>query len=333
MPKTAAEWQQMNDPVIAEFRAKGGRTSRKYPVILVTTTGARTGKERVSPLNFSIDGDRLVVIASKGGSPTHPSWYLNLVANPEVTIEHGGEIFRARASTATEPERTRLFDQQAAEMPFFDGYRKRVHTPRNPGRRVRADRSREGLTQAVSKDDPVAAVNAYLAAQPADVRAALEDLRRVIRAAAPHATELISYQVPAFRDRYMLVSYGATRSHCSFFVMSTAVMEAHAAELAGYDLGKGTIRFTPSKPLPAALVTKLVKARVAENERREQPLRSAAPNSLSYARQDDTRRKLTSDSRVSRATGRRFVRGRRVSRPYTPRRAAPRQPYARSSVI
>ncbi len=126
MPRTTADWKRMNDPVIAEFRATHGKTSRKYPVILLTTTGARSGKPRVTPLNFSVDGDRLVVIASKGGSPTHPAWYLNLVANPIVTIEHDGETFQARASTAEEPERTRLFDQQAAVMSFFDGYRKRV---------------------------------------------------------------------------------------------------------------------------------------------------------------------------------------------------------------
>jgi deazaflavin-dependent oxidoreductase (nitroreductase family) len=126
MTKTTAEWQAMNDPVIAEFRVRRGQTSRKYPVILVTTTGAKSGEPRITPLNFIEDGDRLAVIASKGGSPTHPAWYLNLVANPEVTIEHGGETFRARASTAVEPERTRLFDKQAAAMPFFDAYRRQV---------------------------------------------------------------------------------------------------------------------------------------------------------------------------------------------------------------
>lgn len=116
----------MNDPVIAEFRARRGQTSRKFPVILLTTTGRRSGAPRLTPLNFSIDGDRLVVIASKGGSPDHPAWFLNLEADPVVTIEHGGETFRARASVAAEPERTRLYDAQAHLMPFFDGYRKRV---------------------------------------------------------------------------------------------------------------------------------------------------------------------------------------------------------------
>jgi deazaflavin-dependent oxidoreductase (nitroreductase family) len=117
----------MNEPVIAAFRSNGGRVKgRKHPVILLTTIGARTGLPRVTPLNFSIDGGRLVVIASSGGAARHPDWYRNLVANPVVTIEHGEETFSAKASTATEPERTRLFDEQAALMPFFDGYRKRV---------------------------------------------------------------------------------------------------------------------------------------------------------------------------------------------------------------
>jgi deazaflavin-dependent oxidoreductase (nitroreductase family) len=124
---TAAEWQRMNAPVIAEFRANGGQVpSRRWPVLLLTTIGAKSGRPHVTPLNYSADGDRLVVIASKGGSPAHPDWYRNLVANPEVTIELGGETFRARASTAAEPERTRLFDQQAARMPFFDAYRQQV---------------------------------------------------------------------------------------------------------------------------------------------------------------------------------------------------------------
>jgi len=101
-------------------------------VILLTTIGARTGQPRITPLNFSNDGDRLVVIASKGGSATHPGWYLNLLAEPEVTIELGSETFRALAKTAEEPERTRLFDQQVAQMPFFDSYRKRVKARQIP---------------------------------------------------------------------------------------------------------------------------------------------------------------------------------------------------------
>lgn len=131
--RTPEDWHRMNGPVIAAFRENGGTVpGRQWPVILLTTTGAKSGLPRVTPLNFSVDGDRLVVIGSKGGSPTHPDWYRNLVANPEVTIEHAGETFRARAYTAEEPERTRLFDQQAAIMPFFDAYRKQVEARQIP---------------------------------------------------------------------------------------------------------------------------------------------------------------------------------------------------------
>src|SRR5215470_895169 len=114
MPKTAAEWHAENETVIHDFRASNGRTKRKNPVILVTTTGAKSGEPRVVPLNFSTDGDHLVVIASAGGASQHPAWYRNIVAHPVVTIEHGSETFQARATTAREPERTRLFDQQVA---------------------------------------------------------------------------------------------------------------------------------------------------------------------------------------------------------------------------
>jgi deazaflavin-dependent oxidoreductase (nitroreductase family) len=131
--RKASEWQQMNEAVIAEFRANGGQVSgRRWPVLLLTTTGARSGRPHVTPLNYTTDGDRLVVIASKGGSPTHPDWYHNLVAHPEVTIEVGAETFRARATPAQEPERTRLFDQQAAQQPFFDRYRQQVATRQIP---------------------------------------------------------------------------------------------------------------------------------------------------------------------------------------------------------
>jgi len=123
---SASDWRRTNKPVIEEFRANKGRVIRKWPVILLTTIGAKTGREHVTPLNFSRDGDDLVVIASKGGSATHPDWYLNLVANPEVTIEDGAEKFRARAKVAREPRRTRLYDAQAKVMTFFEGYRKRV---------------------------------------------------------------------------------------------------------------------------------------------------------------------------------------------------------------
>ena len=108
-------------------------------------------------------------------------------------------------------------------------------------------------------------VDDYLANVPQDARAALEELRATIRKAAPTATEGFSYGIPAFRlEGRPLVSYAALKNHCSFFPMSPSVIEAHREELEPYDTAKGTIRFTPDRPIPAALVRKLVKARVDE---------------------------------------------------------------------
>jgi uncharacterized protein YdhG (YjbR/CyaY superfamily) len=104
-----------------------------------------------------------------------------------------------------------------------------------------------------------------LAALPSDQREALHALRATITAAAPEAIEAISYGLPAFRYRRRpLVSYGAAAKHCAFYVMSPAAMDAHAGLLAPYDTSKGTIRFTPDRPLPAELVATLVRARMAE---------------------------------------------------------------------
>lgn len=108
-------------------------------------------------------------------------------------------------------------------------------------------------------------IDEYLAALSDDKRAALETLRQTIRAAAPKAEECISYQLPAFRQDGMLVAFGATAKHCAFYLMSSSTVEAHEDDLKDYDTSKGTIRFQADKPLPAALVRKLVKARIAEN--------------------------------------------------------------------
>jgi uncharacterized protein YdhG (YjbR/CyaY superfamily) len=111
-------------------------------------------------------------------------------------------------------------------------------------------------------------IDEYLAALSPDKRAALQKLRRIIRAAAPKAEERISYQLAAFRlDGRMLVALGATENHCAFYLMSSSTIAAHKDALERYDTSKGTIRFQPDKPLPAALVRKLVKARIAENAR------------------------------------------------------------------
>ncbi|MCI4341447.1 MAG: DUF1801 domain-containing protein [Thermoplasmata archaeon] len=109
----------------------------------------------------------------------------------------------------------------------------------------------------------------YLAGVPAPQRAALQALRRTILAAAPGAKEVISYKMPAVRLNGMLVYYAGFSDHCSFFIGSGTARKRFAAELKPFESGKGTLRFTPDRPIPPALVTRIVKARVAENELRQ----------------------------------------------------------------
>jgi deazaflavin-dependent oxidoreductase (nitroreductase family) len=115
-----------NQGIIDEFRANGGVVSGAFegaPMILVTHTGAKSGVQRTTPLVYSRDGDRVVIIASMGGAPTSPAWFHNIVANPRVTVEIGSDRYEADAEVLTEgPERQRLFDQQAALMPNFKEY-------------------------------------------------------------------------------------------------------------------------------------------------------------------------------------------------------------------
>ena len=125
--------------------------------------------------------------------------------------------------------------------------------------------ARKTRTKPASRTNPI---DDYLAVLDADKRAALGKLRRTIRAAAPKAEECLSYGLPAFRQNGPLVAFSASANHCSFFPMNGHTVEAHRKELKGYETSKGTIRFDPRKPLPAALVRKLVKERVAENEAR-----------------------------------------------------------------
>ena len=118
---------------------------------------------------------------------------------------------------------------------------------------------------AVGGESCLRSVEEYLAALPRESRVALEKLRKTIKAAAPGATETISYQMPAFKDHgRFLVSYAAFKGHCSLFPASTAVMEALGEELKPYFSGKGTLRFTADKPIPAVLVRKLVRVRIKE---------------------------------------------------------------------
>jgi uncharacterized protein YdhG (YjbR/CyaY superfamily) len=112
-------------------------------------------------------------------------------------------------------------------------------------------------------------IDEYLAALSDDKRAALEKLRKTIRAAVPKAEECISYGLAAFRlAGKPLVGFGAAANHCAFYPMSSTTVKAHQDDLKAYDTSKGAIRFQADKPLPVALVRKLVKARIAENERR-----------------------------------------------------------------
>ncbi len=109
-------------------------------------------------------------------------------------------------------------------------------------------------------------IDEYLAALNDDQRAALEKIRKTIKTTAPKAEECISYQLAAFRlNGRMLVAFGATAKHCAFYPMSSTTVAAHRDDLKNYDTSKGTIRFQANHPLPATLVRKLVKARIAEN--------------------------------------------------------------------
>jgi uncharacterized protein YdhG (YjbR/CyaY superfamily) len=117
------------------------------------------------------------------------------------------------------------------------------------------------------KSRPPATIDEYLATVSDEHREALERLRRIIHAAVPRAEECISYQIPAFRlDGRVLVFFGAATKHCSFFP-GAAPIAAHARDLARWSTSKGTVRFQPDKPLPATLVRKLVRTRLAERAR------------------------------------------------------------------
>jgi len=111
-----------NRQLIEEFRAdrdKGGGAMKGRPLLLLTTTGAKSGQLRTKPMMFIPDGDRLLVIASNAGAPTHPDWYRNLVAHPEVTVEVGNETFKAIATVTEGLERQRLWSRVVELYPFF----------------------------------------------------------------------------------------------------------------------------------------------------------------------------------------------------------------------
>jgi deazaflavin-dependent oxidoreductase (nitroreductase family) len=116
---------EFNRNLIEEFRANGGKVSgmfEKSPLVILTTTGAQSGQPRTFPVVYTRDGDRLIVVASKGGSDQNPAWYHNLVANPTVTVELPDETYQARAVVVEGDEHDRLYRAHADRMPQFDEY-------------------------------------------------------------------------------------------------------------------------------------------------------------------------------------------------------------------
>jgi deazaflavin-dependent oxidoreductase (nitroreductase family) len=130
MTSPAPSYSDYNKSVVEDFRAHHGKVTSgphvSSDLLLLHTVGARSGGERVTPLVYTRDGDRMVIVASKGGAPSNPSWFANVVAHPVVTIEAGDETFKARATVAEPAERDRLFAQHARRYPGFLDYEKRT---------------------------------------------------------------------------------------------------------------------------------------------------------------------------------------------------------------
>jgi deazaflavin-dependent oxidoreductase (nitroreductase family) len=121
---------QFNRALIQDLRTHGGRaTSGPFmgrEMLILTTKGAKSGEARENPLVYTRDGDHFIIVASKGGAPTHPSWYHNLVKHPDVTVEVLGEKFKARAQVPQGDERERLYQQHASINPNFHEYRQKT---------------------------------------------------------------------------------------------------------------------------------------------------------------------------------------------------------------
>jgi deazaflavin-dependent oxidoreductase (nitroreductase family) len=121
-----SDMNEFNKTIIAEFRANDGVVGGPFegaPMMILTHTGAKTGLERVNPLCCTIDNGDVIIIASKGGAPTDPAWFTNIVANHNVTVEYGTDKYAATAVVVSdEAERRRLYDAQVAVLPQFAGY-------------------------------------------------------------------------------------------------------------------------------------------------------------------------------------------------------------------
>ena len=124
-----SEANERNQKIIEEFRANAGKVGGWFEgktLLLLHTKGAKSGEPRINPVAYVRDGERWVVIASKGGAPTNPDWYYNLRATTTVTVEVGTQTLQVRATQAEEPERTRLYNKMVAMMPGFDDYRRKT---------------------------------------------------------------------------------------------------------------------------------------------------------------------------------------------------------------
>ena len=118
-----------NSQIIEEFHANGGKVGGPFEgatLLLLTTTGAKSGRQRVSPLAYLSEGGHMYIFASKGGAPMNPDWYHNLMAHPKVTVEVGTEKFQVRAVVVTGEERDRIYAKQAQRMPGFAEYQRKT---------------------------------------------------------------------------------------------------------------------------------------------------------------------------------------------------------------
>ena len=122
----ANDFKDFNDQIIEEFRANDGRVGGPFEggtLLLLHSTGAKSGRERVNPVAYRpLEGDAMAIFASKGGAPTNPDWFHNLVANPDATVEVGTDTYAVRARVAQGEERDRLWNKQKADAPGFADY-------------------------------------------------------------------------------------------------------------------------------------------------------------------------------------------------------------------
>ncbi|MGD0943605.1 MAG: nitroreductase family deazaflavin-dependent oxidoreductase [Acidimicrobiales bacterium] len=124
-----SDYNSWNQKIIEEFRSSGGEVGGQFaaaPLLLLTSTGAKTGQKRTTPVMYLADGDRLAVFASKAGAPTNPDWYRNLLAHPRASVEVGTETFEVEAEVASPAERDRLYAIQAERYPGFAEYQEKT---------------------------------------------------------------------------------------------------------------------------------------------------------------------------------------------------------------